>query len=239
MEKIVSLLREIGFSELEARIYVFLLSNGKTTPTELSLFLGVHKPTLYNAVKLLEGKGLVTKVKVGKEVYFQASPSSTLIGLIKNIESEVSSLLSKVEKQEKSSIEVYKGKRAVRNLMRRMLVEMENGERFYYDFGASGLFRVVLPAFWDYWQAYKKKAKISSLVLFTDAARKLGTLVKDYYGEARFLPENVYSFTDTFIYNDVVVLFIWSDEPIAVYIKNKKNAESYKRQFEAMWKIFR
>jgi len=39
------------------------------------------------------------------------------------------------------------------------------------------------------------------------------------------------------IYKDKVVLFIWTARPIiAVVIQNKENANSYRNQFNLMWK---
>ncbi|MBU2443486.1 MAG: hypothetical protein KKF95_05425, partial [Nanoarchaeota archaeon] len=62
-------------------------------------------------------------------------------------------------------------------------------------------------------------------------------LLKDYFGEAKFHSSEFKSLTDTIIYNDKVVLFIWTAKPpIAVIIQNKENAESYRNQFNLMWK---
>ncbi|MBI4983149.1 hypothetical protein HZC32_00700 [Candidatus Woesearchaeota archaeon] len=61
--------------------------------------------------------------------------------------------------------------------------------------------------------------------------------MKDYYGQARFHPKEFSSLTDTMIYKDTLLLFIWTARPpIAVVIKNKDNAESYKNQFKILWK---
>ena len=238
MDNNVLLLKEIGFTELEARTYLILLYEGRLKPVRLIRLLSVHKSSVYNTLGILQGKGIVSKVRINNQTFFIPASPDTLIGLIKNIEIGLSNALSKLKQNETPSVETYFGKKSVRALMRRMLEEMLKGEKRYYDFGASGKFRLVLPIFWDYWQSYKKREKIKSYVIFTHEAKKLKSLLKDYVGNNRFLPKDVTSFTDTFIYNDVVVLFIWSDVPIAVYIKDKSNAESYKKQFRAMWKIF-
>ena len=63
-------------------------------------------------------------------------------------------------------------------------------------------------------------------------------LIKNYYGTLRFHPKEYSSITDTIIYRDSVVLFIWTAKPVvAVAIKNKDNAESYRNQFKLMWKF--
>ncbi len=237
-ENAVSLLKEIGLTDLESRIYLLLLYEGRLRPSELTSKLSIHKSSFYNAMNMLETKGLISKIKINNIVYVRASSTNTLFGLIENIESELKKHLSTIKPKEQTYIETYSGRRSIRALMRRMLKEIKDGEKIYYDFGASGRFRVVIPIFWNYWQAYKKREEIKAKVIFTQEAKQLGTLIKDYVGYARFLPKGVTSFTDTFIYNDVVVLFIWSDNPVAVYIKDKKNAESYKKQFRAMWRKF-
>ena len=62
-------------------------------------------------------------------------------------------------------------------------------------------------------------------------------LLKDYIGEARFHPKEYSSITDTVIYKDTVILFVWTAKPpVAIVIKNKDNADSYRNQFMLMWK---
>jgi len=98
-----------------------------------------------------------------------------------------------------------------------------------------------MKEYWDLWQKQKKKYKIKSYVIFNEELRKGNPkLLKDYHGDARFHPKEYSSITDTIIYKDKTVLFIWTAKPpIAVVIKNKDNAESYKNQFKLMWKYAR
>ena len=80
--------------------------------------------------------------------------------------------------------------------------------------------------------------KIKSKVIFTEELKQNNpSLLRDYYGEARFHPKEYPSMTDTMIYKDTIILFIWTAKPpIAVVIKSKDNAESYKSQFNLLWK---
>jgi hypothetical protein len=118
-----------------------------------------------------------------------------------------------------------------------MLDELKNrGE--YYDFGVSGLFRQTMGPYWDLWQQRKRKYRIRSYVIFNEEVKKKNPqLLKDYFGQTRFHPKEFPSITDTMVYKDTVVLFIWTAKPpIAVVIRNKDNAKSYANQFKMMWK---
>ena len=85
----------------------------------------------------------------------------------------------------------------------------------------------------DLWQRKKKKYNIKARCIFDEELKEQNPgLLADYFGKARFHSHEFKSLTDTMIYNDKVVLFIWTAKPpIAVVVQNKANAESYKNQF--------
>ncbi len=238
-KELEDLLVKIGFSNIEAKIYLFLLEESDAKPTDIMRKLDLYKSTFYRHLDKLIKKGLVTKNIVGNKIILKATDPITIIGLLENLKWEVEKKLQTIEKKEKTTVETYIGKVAIKNLLRRMLKEIEKGEKEYLDFGASGKFKIILPEFWEFWQKYKATRKIKAKVIFTQDSLNVPDLIKRYVGEIRILPKSIVSFTDTFIYNDVIVLFIWLDEPIGVYIKNKENSLTYKNYFEVMWKLSR
>ncbi len=91
----------------------------------------------------------------------------------------------------------------------------------------------------DLWQRKKKEYGIKAKCIFDETLKqKDPKFLKDYFGEARFYPKEFKSMTDTMIFNDKVVLFIWTVKPpIAIVIKSEDNAESYRNQFKMMWRF--
>lgn len=239
-EKIQHILKFIGLTDAEAKVFLALLKQGTTTTGPIIKISGLHKATVYSALQRLMEKGLVGYVVKGKKRYFEALDPKQLIHILKEKEEhlkEIIPILTRMKKSNaKQEVIVYYGKNGVKSILEKMLEELKpNGK--YYDFGVSGLFRKVLPYFWDRWQRLKKKYGIKSYCIFTEKLRNT-KLVKDYYGEAKFVPKQYFSISDTMIYKDVVLLLIWMPEsPIAIRIKNKENAESYLRQFKLMWKF--
>lgn len=236
----ISVLEEFGLSEAEAKVYITLLEAGSTLAGPIIKKTGFHRGTTYLVLQRLKEKGLASSVIKGKKQYFEAADPDRLLSAVKEREERLRGILpilkSKLQlSREKQEVTVYSGIKGIHSVMDKMLEELRsNGE--YFDFGVSGLFRNIMGAYWDIWQRKKREYKIRSHVIFTEELKN-SKLLQDYHGKARFHPKEYPSITDTMIYKDTVIIFIWTAKPpIAIYIKNKDNAESYKNQFKLMWK---
>jgi len=234
-------LEELGFTPAEAAIYLALLETGSTLTGPVIKKTKLHRGTVYQILQRLEEKGLVSSVIKGKKQYFEAAPPEHLLDLLKSKEDKLSGIMPMLKaknnaSKEKQRVTVYTGVKGIRTVMDRILEDL-TPRGSYYDFGVSGLFREVMGPYWELWQRRKRKSNIKSMVIFTEEQRR-SSLVKEYFGEARFHPKEFQSVTDTIIYNDTVVLFIWTAKPpVAIVIENKENALSYKNQFMFMWKF--
>ena len=62
----VDALKSMGFSELEARVYVAALSLGKASPSNLAQKSGVKRPTLYKFLPVLKARGLLKEEVSGR-----------------------------------------------------------------------------------------------------------------------------------------------------------------------------
>ncbi|MDO8516533.1 MAG: helix-turn-helix domain-containing protein [Nanoarchaeota archaeon] len=236
------ILEELGLSETEARVYLALIDTGSSLAGPIIKKTGLHRGTTYQILQRLKEKGLVSSIIQGKKQYFQPVNPERLMDILKQRQEKLEEILPNLKaklkaSEEKQEVTVYSGVKGIRSLMDKILEDL-NPEGKYYDFGVSGLFKEIMKEYWDIWQKKKRKYKIKSYVIFNEEVKKKNPqLLKDYYGEARFHPKEYSSITDTIIYKDFVILFIWTAKPpIAVVIKNKGNADSYKNQFKLMWK---
>jgi len=239
---VLEVLEELGLSEAEAKVYLALLETGSTLAGPVIKIAGLHRATTYQILQRLREKGLVSSIIKGKKQYFEPVDPKRLLDVLKEREEKLQVALPSLRasykgSKEKQEVTVYSGARGIRSVLDRMLEELSGGGE-YLDFGVSGLFRQVMGAYWDYWQKQKKKRKIKSRVIFNERLKeKEPQLLKDYVGEIRFHPSEYSSITDTVVYRDTVVLFIWTGKPpVAVVIKNRDNANSYRNQFRLMWK---
>jgi len=192
-------------------------------------------------ISLILPPGFSFVIKSGKR-YFEATDPKRFMEILKEKEEKIQEILpSLIQKREfgkeKQDVNVYSGYKGIKTVCENMLEELkDSGE--YLDFGVSGLFREVMGAYWDLWQKKKRKYRIKSRCIFDETLKeKNPQLLKDYFGKARFHSSEFKSMTDTIIYKDKVILFIWTAKPpIALVIENRENANSYKNQFNLMWK---
>jgi sugar-specific transcriptional regulator TrmB len=239
----IEILEDFGLSKAESKVYLSLLETGSTLAGPVIKKTGLHRGTTYLTLQRLKEKGLVSSIIKGKKQYFEAVDPERLIDVLKEKEGKLKEILPALRSRlkigkEKQEVTVYSGVNGIRSVLDKILEELgTKGE--YYDFGVSGLFRKVMGHYWDLWQKRKKKYKIKSYVIFNEELKKNNPeLLKDYFGLAKFHPKEYSSITDTIIYKDTVVLFIWTaNPPVAIVIKNKDNAESYKNQFKMIWKL--
>lgn len=236
------ILMNVGLSDAESKVYLILLETGSSLAGPIIKKTGLHRGTTYQVLQRLKEKGLVSSVIKGKKQYFQGTDPQRLLDVLKEKENALKSILpilkAKVnESKEKQDVTVYYGTKGIRTVLDKMMQELAP-KGTYYDFGVPGSFRDIMGGYWNLWQAQKRKHKIKSFVIFNEEIKKKNPqLLHDYFGKAKFHFKEFPSTTDTMIYKDTVILFIWTAKPpIAVVIKNKDNASSYKNQFLLLWK---
>lgn len=238
----IDTLEEQGLSRAESKIYLTLLETGSTLAGPIIKKTGLHRGTTYQIIERLIEKGLVSFVIKSGKRYFEAVNPNRLLETLREKEEKLRevlpTLLQKRElSKEKQEANIYPGYNGIKTVCENVLRELEKGGE-YLDFGVSGLFKDVMGPYWNIWQKKKKEYKINSKCIFDEALKeKNPNLLKDYFGEARFHSSKFKSLTDTIIYKDKVILFIWTAKPpIAIVIQNQENANSYKNQFNLMWK---
>ncbi|MDD9954147.1 MAG: hypothetical protein OXR66_07480 [Candidatus Woesearchaeota archaeon] len=234
-------LEELGLTDAEASIYLTLLEAGPSHAGEIISKTGFHRATTYQILKRLKEQGYVSSIIRGKKQQFEAASPECFLDELKGKERKFKRILptlkAKEANQEQQDVTVYNGVKGIRSALDKMLTELRSNGT-YYDFGVSGLFRDVMGVYWDIWQERKKRYNITSHVIFNKRLKRENKdLLRAYVGKAKFHPPQYNSVTDTMIYNDTVILLVWTaSPPIAVVIKNKNNANSYKNQFKLMWK---
>ncbi|VVC03006.1 Sugar-specific transcriptional regulator TrmB [Candidatus Burarchaeum australiense] len=240
MAKIEEALAGLGLTPNDVKVYLALLEVGATTSGAIVRRSGLHVPRVYEALERLEAKGLASHVLRNNKRHFEAAEPARLLDivnrqndLLKGILPELASRRKTAERREEVAT-IYQGVRGIRSVLNSILDELRGGGE-YVDFGVSGLFRQIMGPYWDVWQKEKKRRRVQSKCIFDENLRG-SRLFKDYYGAARFFPSKYHCPSDTIIYGDNVVTFIWAAEPpTAILIKDKTMALGYRNIFRWMW----
>ena len=99
------ILIQTGLSELQAKIYLYLIENGQKTPTEIANAISENRTTIYSALEKLEKLDIVSKKDRGKIAVYVPNHPSVLESIAekrlrsaarhaKNLESNLPSLIN-------------------------------------------------------------------------------------------------------------------------------------------------
>lgn len=100
-----ALLREMGLSDLEAKVYIWLLENKRSTGYKIAVEIGKPVANTYKALRSLEKKGAVIRDDSSNKTYFDTIP--------------VEEFLNKIEK------EFYKQRKKIIEEVKKMDVQQE------------------------------------------------------------------------------------------------------------------
>ena len=138
--------------------------------------------------------------------------------------------------EKKANVEVFEGKAGLKSVMSRILKEKP---KEILAFGSSGASYRITPFFIKHWHDQRAKQKIKIKIIYNDSPETRNRLKKGpkiKLKDLRLLPVNADSITATLIYNNKIVLTIWSAEtPLAISIESKEVTENYLNNFKILW----
>jgi HTH-type transcriptional regulator, sugar sensing transcriptional regulator len=235
----------LGLSERESKVYLSLLDIGPTTTSKLIRKTGIASSKIYDVLEKLSHRGLVTYIiKNGKKQFHPASPEK-LFNFLKEKESTINEILPNLKRlyektSEEVQAEIYKGKEGIKAIFEDILKEGKE----WFALGASGKAAVTLPYYMPHFYKNMQKKRLKLNILFVD--RKLTRKQKEELSKfsnikMKFLPPQIRNLMVTFIYGDKIVIIPITETvemiPLAILIKSKESADSYKDYFNWLWKI--
>ena len=241
-------LEEIGLTKGEIAVYLSLLEVGSSTVGPIIDKAKVSSSKIYDILERLIDKGLVSYVIKENRKYFKAANPRRILEYLKekeqnikyqekNIEQILPSLLQKQKLiEKKQEINIYEGIKGVKTAHEKTLHELKKGEEFYF----MGVSILSTEKFKGYWQEYHKrreKAGIATKVLFNrNVSRKeLDNRNKFKFCKAKYMPFEFNTPSWIEVFKETTIIGVPSEQPIALEIKNKEVAESFKSYFEGLW----
>ncbi len=229
-------LETAGLSPNEAKCYLTLLKIGSASANEVSRQSGVHRVSVYDALRGLREKGLISQIIKANKLLFEAGNPERITEIInekveqleqaKKIVPEL--LLDFTLAKEKQEIHSFKGLAGIKTV----LGEMLKSKTEILDFGAEYKIKEFLPYDYPQWDQERVNKKITMRIIANIKIKptkiKLTTI--------KYLPKEFASSVSTYLFAGKVVLIMWVENPLAVLIEHKAVYESYKNYFEYLWK---
>ena len=117
-----SVLEDFGLSKKEVQVYLSLLRLGGSTVSRLAKETKINRITVYDVLKYLGSKGLVSSIDKNSKKYFSAADPKILINLLEEKKEKIKSILPQLEVQKKTvkeitKLEFYEGKSGMKVIM--------------------------------------------------------------------------------------------------------------------------
>tara|TARA_Y100000310_G_C20446084_1_gene698474 strand:- start:45 stop:797 length:753 start_codon:yes stop_codon:yes gene_type:complete len=242
-----SILKKIGLTDNEIKIYLDLLKSGVSTAYEIGKRTGIYRVHVYDKLEQLMDKSLVTHVFKGAKKYFQATSPEKIKHYLEDKkrdletqEEEVNLLLPELEAisnlpKEDTFVEVFKGKEGLKYFLKDIIKAKE-------EVLVTGIedvkYQEAIPVFMKQYFRDLRKLKIKERII-TSKKERVFMFSKDIAPTTnyRFLEEKQFNPTNTFVYGNKVVIVTWGTPVMAVMIKNKEIAVTYRNHFEHLWRV--
>lgn len=232
---------QTGLSEIQAKIYLYLIKHGQKTPAEVAKGIGENRTTVYSALEKLEKLGVVSQKDRGKVSAYIPNHPSALESIAerrlrqaarqaKNLEGNLPALINYYnEHQNKPGATTFYGQEGVRMIWDKVLATKETYYfvRSHYDGKAD---HVALEKF--------KKARVEAGIKsedispseFTDNNNKE---MRDKYLLTRTLlpPDEYDSPVEIDIFGDNVAFINYNKDGMSTLIESSEIADAMRQMF--------
>lgn len=242
----LQILVSLGLSKREAEVYHTLLHVEDALASEISEKTHESRTNTYDTINSLIKKGLISYVIKNNRKYFMATNPKKLLDWIElkkeeldkekeTVEKLIPDLLKmKLPKEKKVAVEVYEGKEGLRTMFKETIESSKETKKEFLVFGAiAGTLRELDPVYHERYYKERKKFKIKSRYIFIEGEKHPIAP----YSEYKYLPKIYKSFVATCIHGDEVSFWLLTKPEIIILIRSKDLAETYRSNFEALWKI--
>lgn len=243
MPMALEVLRKLGLSGGEVRVYSALLDSGPSPVHRIHEKTGIERRNIYDILNKLIERGLATYVAENKKRFFHLAPPSRILGYIrekkhgldeikKEVENEIPSILKKFNAgKPEINAEIFRGREGVKTVWEDMLNCKEN-----YWIGSGRYIPKILPHFFAGWNRRRIQSRVKWFNLMRAELR--GEIKKPFRLEyLKFLPKEFSGNpTAVSIYGNKVANFLFEEKALfAIVIENKEIAENYRRYHKYLW----
>src|SRR3989339_13034 len=203
-------LQNAGLKESEARIYLYLLEQGLSTPPQIARGTRISRPNCYPTLQDLKDKGLVQEEqKKKRKAYFAVDP----LAIVQYLERRKESMEALVPdlralylgQKNKPTIRFYDGLEQVNQIFEQVL----SAKKVLGIASTRQLF-VLDPNFFERFRKELKRRKVIFYDILTRASEKEGMMVKESlkgFYDHKFFPKEYEDFpTDILVWDNHVAL---------------------------------
>lgn len=239
--RLATVLKNVGLTEIEARIYLGLLELGEANLKDISDKISVPRTSIYAPIKILLEKGIVEFYERRGRKYYLASSPERVLELHKT---NIHALEERLEDfkeftgvtNAKPKIRFFEGREGVKLVLNEILEE----KRF---FSATTSIENMNKVASDYFENFieeriKRNLKVRLLTNRSAESQSMKNSDDVALRETRFVPQGYRFDTANYIFGDKVAILSIKKEPVtALLIEDREIAETQRMYFDLIWKM--
>lgn len=243
-------LKSLGLSWNEIKAYKSLIKLGDSPVGQVIKDLKAHRQIVYNALEELESKGLVIKTTKHKIFHYKINDPKIFIENAKKQELMAERVSKNIEKilrhnRRESEINIYNGQEGIRKALIENYKRMpQDSTQYVWAADAKRHVEILGEKFFqEEYENVRKRRQIFSQNIFSENQRKdaqeLGEkkVINTSIRQFRFLPFNSLSLFTTVVWDDRITMMSMGNDLFLIEIINQQLRDSYKEQFDLLWKI--
>jgi HTH-type transcriptional regulator, sugar sensing transcriptional regulator len=246
----LELLRKIGLTEGEIRVYSALLSLGSSKTGKIMKKSGISSSKIYLILEKLIHKGLVSYISKNNVKHFQITNPKTILDYVDKEKQEldrtkeqinilVPEITSQMKKEEEESAQIYKGVKGIRVAYFNILNDLKKGEE--YCFFAISLEEAKDKQVMEFISNFHKKRVEKGIRVRVISGTEIEELYQQKHTLGKYYKIKHHKLTlpvGVVIGKDRIInMFFGTSEPTAHEIISKEIAKKYQNFFDKIWKI--
>ena len=247
-----NILKEIGLSESEKKVYLTLLDLGDSTRGDIVNKSGVTGSKVYELLEKLQEKGLVSIYIKDKIKHFKPTNPNQLLNYLEqkkkdilDMEEQTKSILPRLlskfnSSNENQEVELITGLKGLDIIFREQVDLLKKDEICYVLGGTWGTGEnnePIVQSFFEKIHLMREQKKIKTKMLFNikqkNTTEKLYSVKKYPSTTTRYIEHT--SPVAINVYKDRTIIIIFGQKITSIYIKSKDVASSFIEYFNLLW----
>ncbi len=241
-QEITEVLTQFGLRDREQKVYLIMLTMGKTSLTPLAKKTGFPITTVQSIVSRLSEIGLLNVTQNKSRHLFEAHEPTVFKKILESQIQDFNSvipLLNKIKSDEVISpkIKIYFRERVADILSQ----AVDCGSKEVWEIISAANFQKTIGEKFHFTKRrVENKVHLRSLRVETEEIKKYSAVIHAReLREAKFLPRELNFTASIMLWDNTIAFFSSSDEGLAWTVTSKSMTETFKQLFELLWSVSR
>jgi sugar-specific transcriptional regulator TrmB len=239
-------LQELGLSDKESKLYIWLVEHVQSTGYEASVALKLPRGTTYTLLESLVGRGIVQSSIENKRRVYTPEPFSAWKRNLQDKLHKVGEMIPTLEglmkvRNENVSVRIYKGTIGLKQAWEAVIEHYEeNCVKTCFAISHGSEIYATMPKYFKKWVERRVANKTEAYLIYpmNDRLNVESGEIRERLAEYKFAPGESLAFKgDVTLGGDITAIFSFDEnkELHAVIIESKEIANILSQWFRVMW----